>query len=165
MFDVKKVRATLLWAIPLYLGLVAGACLLIRYEIIPTIVGVAALAPGVRIAPAALLAPFMVLICAVATILGVMRAVPCSDKSIQPIERFFTVVVLSSGVALLLIPVISVALRFYMPSQGYSICSDLKDNPTMWFTDWVRDPAWCVKGKSLEWVNEQAGSTTRSGTP
>lgn len=165
MFDVKKVRATLLWAIPLYLGLMAGSCLLIRYEIIPTIVNVATLAPAVRIAPAALLAPFIALICAVALILGTMRAVPCSDESIKPIERFFTIVVLSSGVALLLIPVTSLVLRFYMPNLGYSICSDLKDNPTMWFTDWVRDPAWCVRGQSLEWVNEQARAAVPPGRP
>lgn len=84
-----------------------------------------------------------------------MRAIPCSDKSIQPMERFFTIIVLASGVALLLIPVTSLIVRFYMPSLGYSLCSDLKDNPTMWFTDWVRDPAWCVRGKSLDWVNQQ----------
>ncbi|GKS74727.1 hypothetical protein AVME950_07545 [Acidovorax sp. SUPP950] len=155
MFDVKKVRATLLWGIPLYLGLMAGSCFVIRYEIIPTVVGIATLASGVRIAPAALLAPFIALICALAIILGTMRAIPCSDKSIQPMERFFTIIVLASGVALLLIPVTSLIVRFYMPSLGYSLCSDLKDNPTMWFTDWVRDPAWCVRGKSLDWVNQQ----------
>ncbi|GKT25537.1 hypothetical protein [Acidovorax sp. SUPP3334] len=90
-----------------------------------------------------------------------MRAIPASDKVIYPFERVFTISVLLGGIAMVLIPVTSVAQRFYMPSVGYTVCSELQGHPTMWFTDWVRDPALCVKGKSLEWVTEQAGSTRR----
>ncbi|SDC78375.1 hypothetical protein SAMN05192589_103216 [Paracidovorax valerianellae] len=87
--------------------------------------------------------------------MGAMRAIPTSDSGIKKFERFLTYTVLLNTLVLVLIPVTSVAQRFYMPSVGYSMCSELQGNPTMWFTDWVRDPAWCVKGKSLEWVNEQ----------
>lgn len=26
----------------------------------------------------------------------------------------------------------------------------------MYFTDWVKTPEWCVRGKTREWVKEQA---------
>jgi hypothetical protein len=44
----------------------------------------------------------------------------------------------------------------FMPRLGYSQCTELQGNPTLWFTDWVKHPAWCVSGKTLEWVTEQA---------
>jgi hypothetical protein len=43
-----------------------------------------------------------------------------------------------------------------MPKLGYTRCNILEDHPTIYFTDWVKNPDWCVRGKSREWVNEQA---------
>lgn len=43
-----------------------------------------------------------------------------------------------------------------MPKIGYTKCNILQDHPTIWFNDWVRNPAWCVAGKSREWIREQA---------
>lgn len=111
------------------------------------------------------MAPFTAFTFLVAMVLGAMRAVPCRENSIKKFERFFMFALLLNVFVMVLIPVTSVALRFYMPTLGYSICSDLKDNPAMWFTDWIRNPDWCVKGKSREWVNEQAGSNNQQITP
>ncbi|MDA8444856.1 hypothetical protein [Paracidovorax valerianellae] len=155
MFDVKKVRRTLIWSTPLFLGIAASCVLVTWYALIPAVQGVASLAPAVRIAPAAQLTPFTAFTCLMVIAMGAMRAIPTSDSGIKKFERFLTYTVLLNTLVLVLIPVTSVAQRFYMPSVGYSMCSELQGNPTMWFTDWVRDPAWCVKGKSLEWVNEQ----------
>ncbi|WCM93365.1 hypothetical protein M5C99_01105 [Acidovorax sp. NCPPB 2350] len=161
MFDVQRIRKTLVWGIPLYLGLTAGSLLMIAHMIVPTIMGIAAQAPAVRIAPAVQVTPFIAAFCILGIVVASMRAIPCSSRAIQPFERAFIITVLAGGVAMLLIPVTALISRHYMPSLGYSTCHALQGNPTLWFTDWVRDPAWCVQGKSLEWVNEQARSATR----
>ncbi len=156
MFDVARIRKTLIWGIPLYLGLATGSILMVACIMIPTMEGVAERAPVVRIAPAVQVAPFIAAFCLLGIIVASMRAVPCSDRFIKPFEHAFIAVVLAGGVAMLLIPATAALARFQMPRIGYTPCHLLQGQPTRWFTDWVRDPAWCVEGKSPEWVNEQA---------
>ena len=45
---------------------------------------------------------------------------------------------------------------YAMPKLGYTRCNILEDHPTIYFTDWVKNPEWCVRGKTREWVKEQA---------
>jgi len=161
MHNIQQIRQGLLWGIPLCLGVAAGCILMIAHETVPTFRAIASTAPAVRISPAAQLAPFIAVTCLIGMVVACMRAIPCSDRAIKRAERAANIAVIASGVALLLVPVTAVSVRYYMPSLGYTICSDLEDNPTIWFTDWVRDPAWCVRGKSLKWVTEQADSTRR----
>ncbi|AVS80681.1 hypothetical protein C8244_06500 [Paracidovorax avenae] len=156
MFDVAGIRKTLIWGIPLYLALATGSILMVAYIMVPTIEGVAERAPVVRIGPAVLVAPFVAAFCLLGVVVASMRAIPCSDRIIKPFERAFIATVLAGVVAMLLIPVTAALARSRMPSIGYTQCHVLQGQPTLWFTDWVRDPAWCVKGKTLEWVNEQA---------
>jgi len=117
---------------------------------------------AVRIAPAAQLALFVAIFCLLSIVVGGMRAVPCREALIKRFERAFNIAAFAGIAAIMLIPVTSIAQRFYMPSIGYAMCSELQGNPTMWFTDWVRDPTWCVKGKSLEWVNEKARTSVKN---
>jgi hypothetical protein len=49
--------------------------------------------------------------------------------------------------------------------MGYERCNILQGHPSMYFTDWVSNPAWCVRGKSREWVNEQALLARAATTP
>ncbi len=156
MFDVARTRKTLIWGIPLYLALATGSILMVAYIMVPTIEGVAERAPVVRIGPAVLVAPFVAAFCLLGVVVASMRAIPCSDRIIKPFERAFIATVLAGVVAILLIPVTAALARSQMPSIGYTQCPVLQGQPTLWFTDWVRDPAWCVRGKSLDWVNEQA---------
>ena len=156
MRDVARVRKTLIWGIPLYLGLAIGSILMVACIMVPTINGVAESAPVVRIGPAALVAPFVAAFCLLGIVIASMRAIPCSDRIIQPFERAFIATVLAGVVAMLLIPVTAALARSRMPSIGYTQCHVLQGQPTLWFTDWVRDPAWCVRGKNLDWVKEQA---------
>ncbi|MDA8444828.1 hypothetical protein [Paracidovorax valerianellae] len=162
MQDIHHIRKTMLWGAPLYLAITAGCLFVVVHELIPTLKAIASRAPAVRIAPAAQLAPFIATFCLIGVLLGMMRSVPASERLIQKFERAFNIAVWIGMIALLLIPVTSVTQRFYMPSVGYSMCSELQGNPTMWFTDWVRDPTWCVRGKSLEWVNEQARNAEKN---
>ncbi|WOI46025.1 hypothetical protein [Acidovorax sp. BLS4] len=165
MNDIQQIRKSLIWGVPLYLGLIAGAYLLTVHEILPTIEAITSKAPVVRIAPSLQLIPFVGIACILGILVASTRAVPLNARNVKRFERAFIAAVGVCVVAMVLIPVTSVLQRVYMPRNGYSMCAELKDNPTFWFTDWVRNPAWCVKGKSLEWVNEQAGATAPPGTP
>lgn len=156
MFDVARIRKTLIWGIPLYLGLAVGSILMVAYIMVPTIEGIAQRAPVVRIGPAVQVAPFIAAFCLLGIAVASMRAIPCSDRIIKPFERAFIATVLAGVAAMLLIPVTAALARSQMPSIGYTQCHVLQGQPTLWFTDWIRDPAWCVRGKNLDWVNEQA---------
>jgi len=165
MHDIQQIRKSLLWGIPVS-ALVGLGCLWLCHEaVVRTVQQIAAGAAGIRIAPAAQLAPFVVVLCILGIVVGIMRAVPFRDGLVRGAERAFNITVAASAIAFLLVPVTSIAQRFYMPSIGYTQCHALQGQPTLWFTDWVRDPAWCVKGKSLDWVNEQARAPASSATP
>lgn len=155
MHDIHHIRKLVQWGIPLYLGLVAGALLMTRHALVPMVQDIVLKAPVVRITPGMHLMPCVVAFGSLAIVVMVMRAIPCRASLIKPFELAANLAVAASAIALLLIPVVAIAQRYYMPSIGYTPCHTLQGQPTRWFTDWVRDPALCVKGKSPDWVNEQ----------
>ncbi|WP_026433854.1 hypothetical protein [Paracidovorax oryzae] len=156
MHDIHHIRKLARWGIPLYLGLVAGALLMTRHALVPMVQDIVLKAPVVRITPGMHLMPCVVAFGSLAIVVMVMRAIPCRASLIKQFELAANLAVAASAIALLLVPVVAIAQRYYMPSIGYTQCHVLQGQPTLWFTDWVRDPAWCVKGKSPEWLNEQA---------
>jgi len=156
MHDIHQIRKLIRWGIPLYLGLVVGGLLMIRHALVPMVQDVVSRAPVVRITPGMHLMPFIVAFCSLGIVVMVMRAIPCRASLIKKLELAANLSVAASAIALLLIPVVAIVQRYYMPSIGYTQCHVLQGQPTLWFTDWVRDPAWCVKGKSPDWLNEQA---------
>lgn len=156
MHDIHQIRKLIRWGVPLYLGLVVGGLLMIRHALVPMVQDVVSRAPVVRITPGMHLMPFIVAFCSLGIVVMVMRAIPCRASLIKKFEIAANLSVAASAIALLLVPVVSIAQRYYMPSIGYTQCHALQGQPTLWFTDWVRDPACCVKGKSPDWVNEQA---------
>ena len=68
---------------------------------------------------------------------------------------------------LLAIVIQPVATRIIMPMHGYSICHGLKGGLSRYSSDWVRDPAWCVRNQSMEWVTETAAreAAARAASP
>jgi len=165
VFDVKKVRKGMLWGIPLFLAAIAG-CLWMTTEImVPTIVDIANLAPAVQISPSALIAPFGAGMLMLLLIVGGMRAIPLSERIVKPVEHAMIIVMLGAFVGMWLVPITGIAQHFFMPSLGYYPCNILRGSPNKWSNDWVRDPVWCVKGKTVEWVNEQARSATMPNAP
>lgn len=161
MHDIHQIRKLIRWGIPLYLGLVAGASLMTRHALVPMVQDVVSRAPVVRITPGMHLMPFIVVFGSLAIVVMVMRAIPCRDSLIKKFELAANLSVAASTIALLLVPVVSFAQHYYMPSIGYIPCNALQGQPTRWFTDWVRDPAWCMKGKTPEWINQQARPSPR----
>ncbi len=165
MHDVHHIRKLIRWGIPLYVGLVAGAWLMTRHALVPMVQDIMSRAPVVRITPGMHLMPCVVAFGSLAIVVMVMRAVPCRASLIRPFELAAHWAVAASAIALLLIPVVAIAPRYYMPRIGYTQCHALQGQPTLWFTDWVRDPAWCVKGKHPDWLNEQAPQPRRAALP
>lgn len=134
----------------MYLGLVAGALLMTRHALVPMVQDIMSRAPVVRITPGMHLMPCVVAFGSLAIVVMVMRAIPCRDSLVKKFELAANLSVAASTIALLLVPVVSFAQYYYMPSIGYIPCNALQGQPTRWFNDWVRDPAWCMKGKTPE---------------
>ena len=128
--------------------------------------GLARKAPVVRFTTFSVLTVFLAAIVALLTITLSAKAVPCNERLTGALMRVLNVLAFVSFGVMVVFALASAPLqRHYLPQLGYSTCNALKGNPSVWFTDWVRNPDWCVKGKSLEWVNEQAGATAPPGTP
>ncbi|MDA8457037.1 hypothetical protein M4R22_19945 [Acidovorax sp. GBBC 3334] len=159
MNDLQHIRKTMVWGTPLCMAIAAGCIVLMAHALIPTLHAMVSHADAVRITPAAQVAPFVAFTCLLAIVRGTLCSVPCSEGTAAKLERAFHLSAQAGMFALALVPVNSIAQRVYMPSAGYSVCTELQGSPSAWFTDWVRDPAWCVKGNSLEWVNERARAT------
>ncbi len=89
----------------------------------------------------------------------VLKAIPLGHR-FQPALVRSLLGLLIAGVVLLVavLPAARFAQSGYMTGLGYSACNALQGNPSLWFQDWVKDPAWCVSGKTPAWVREQAAS-------
>ena len=77
----------------------------------------------------------------------------------HPLQRqYSTKIIFTLGISSALVSLIFITpLQYYaMPKLGYTRCNILEGHPTIYFTDWVKKPEWCVRGKSREWVMEQA---------
>ncbi|WP_284415275.1 hypothetical protein [Acidovorax sp. SUPP3334] len=164
--EAVHIRKTLLFAIPATV-LMLGLCCYFTFWAIPDLVNaLRESAPVVRIWPVLMLAPAMLPLAFLTLILLPMKGMQVGERIVARSTRWINVLVVLNGISLLLMASTSTLLQsHFLPPMGYEKCADLKGQPSLWFTDWVRDPAWCVKGKSLEWVNEQANSAVPHGSP
>lgn len=86
----------------------------------------------------------------------IQKSIPCKERTLKIAERIFAFSVFTgTGVVLLCFFVITPLQYYAMPKLGYTRCNILEDHPTIYFTDWIKNPDWCIRGKSREWVNEQ----------
>ncbi|WP_192811277.1 MULTISPECIES: hypothetical protein [Paracidovorax] len=114
-------------------------------------------APVIRIWPGIMLAPTMLPLGFLTLFVLTMKAMSLGERMIAKGTRLIDILVVINFATLLLLSFTSTLLQnHYLPRLGYAKCQELKGQPSPWFSDWVRDPAWCVKGKSLEWIKEQA---------
>lgn len=87
----------------------------------------------------------------------IQKSIPCKERTLKIAERIFALSVFTGTGVVLLCSFVIAPLQYYaMPKLDYTRCNILEDHPTIYFTDWVKNPDWCVRGKSREWVNEQA---------
>jgi nitric oxide reductase large subunit len=88
---------------------------------------------------------------------AILRAIPASPATLNQLGRCANFLMLAGLPLLLFVVLLARPLQeHYMPKLGYFECGLLHGNPTLWFTDWIKNPAWCVKGKDRDWVFEQA---------
>jgi hypothetical protein len=126
--------------------------------LIPEVQRLASLAPVIRIGAAAVLGPPLLILIVISLIGLILRAIPAYENISAFLWRALNILILWIMIPLLFF-VLLIARplqQHYMPKLGYLECGLLSGNPTLYFTDWVKNSAWCVKGKDREWVFEQA---------
>ena len=155
-YDINAVRKAMIWAIPLFL-----CCILLGVFLSniawTSFIEIQSLAPLVRIRFGSIIGPAMILMMASAVVGGCARAIPLK-RTFALAERAAVITTVFGMLTMVFALVAGRPIQsHFMPQYGYSRCSVLQGNPTVWFQDWVRNPEWCVSGKSREWVTKQAG--------
>jgi hypothetical protein len=158
---VQIARKTLLsWSGLVTLVALVGFSFLVSVEPVSTFRDIAAGAPLIRVYPMAVGLPLFVVALYLLYIPLIIKALPALR-----VPNWVGKVMVQSSIGLffvtLLVVVISLFVarslqHYYFHKNGYAECDQLQGNPTIWFSDWVKNPAWCVKGKDREWVFEQA---------
>jgi hypothetical protein len=135
----------------------AGGLWFICVEFLPTVDGIVSGVPMLRIYPASIVMLPFFLFGSVGYAAIALRAIPVRDSIIKVFRRLviwlFWLMLASFLFGVL---IASVGQHQYFPKNGYTECDQLQGAPSVWFTDWVKNPAWCVKGKDRAWVFEQA---------
>ncbi|MCZ2135598.1 MAG: hypothetical protein LC098_09260 [Burkholderiales bacterium] len=90
-------------------------------------------------------------------IVGVFRAIPwpqAFDYAQRVLVWLLWPLLVAMAFDVIGVPPLS---SYYMSTHGYHRCERFELGATRrWFTDWVKDPKWCVPGKGSDWVKEQA---------
>jgi hypothetical protein len=156
--DVKAARKLLFsWRMLLMPVLVFGCCYVTYFGLVLELQHLNARAPVLRFYAAAVLGPCIGITIIVALIALSLKAIPASEKVIARASFWTTVLVFANLPGFFFALLIARPLQqHYMPKLGYLECGLLHGNPTLYFTDWIKNPEWCVKGKDREWVFEQA---------
>ncbi len=160
MGSLENIRRTLVWWAPLCIALACLAVWLFELVGLSEVRKLGDSAPSVRIWLAWTAIPLVAVFLLCALGVGVFRAIP-----IERIAKRVEKVTLYVGYAMVFMIVFSLFFggaiySHFLEKRGYTECNILQGHPNRWFSDWVRDPAWCVKGKSREWVAEQAAKTS-----
>ncbi|MDC2859185.1 MULTISPECIES: hypothetical protein [unclassified Delftia] len=163
MHDIQRIRKNA------YLGIVLTSLTLlacgffINEEIIITTHEIKALAPVVRIWPMAPFSVFCVPFLLSSIFLYIVKAIPCRQRVQTKIESILIKSLILCFISALFCLLFLVPLQYQaMPKLGYTHCNLLQGHPNIYFSDWVKKPEWCVRGKSREWVKEQALLTGNS---
>jgi hypothetical protein len=156
MMDGQKAREVAVWAVPMFLALAGLGLWVTVGDVVPTLRDLARQAPSLRLRSLSLLMPLFTLFCLLTAALFPLRILRM-DRAAGRAQAAWLVL---TAVLLALAPVVSLGSswlqRHYLPPLGYHYCDKLDGNPTVWFNDWVKDPAWCVYGKDHAWVRAQA---------
>jgi hypothetical protein len=155
-FDIAKAKKMAPFVLVVSIAMTALGVWMFVGDALPSIGDIHARAPSVRITSVAFLGPAIALIFAAGILLAIARFF-YAHRLASFAELFMLWTMLPT---MFLIPVFfiggSFLQRHYLPQMGYHYCDKLTGNPTLWFNDWVRDPAWCVYKKDRTWVREQA---------
>ena len=114
-------------------------------------------APAIRLTSLSILTIFLAAFVVLLSVALTIKAFALREELVKKLVSVLNVLAFTSFGLMVLLMIASTQLQNkFMPSMGYSRCDQLHGNPSMWSTDWVKKPDWCVKGKTRAWVNEQA---------
>lgn len=157
MHDLKRIRGMIIWVIPFCIGLLLMGLWVLDVGLISAIEEISERSAVVRITPGAPLSIYIIIISIIVAIGSVLKAIPCGVSVAKIIDRIFCMSNIFGASLIVVCVFVLTPLQYYaMPKIGYVRCNILEDQPNMYFTDWVKKPEWCVRGKSREWVREQA---------
>jgi hypothetical protein len=158
-------RKNAIWGLPFGLAWLVANLYIVVDDSLPHIGDLLHRAAIVKVVP---LTPLLITALAVPLVLMaaiIANAIPCKPSLLKKMERLMVAVLAVNVVAILVSLFVIAPLQHYaMPKLGYSRCNVLQGHPNMYFSDWVRDPAWCVPGQTREWVREQAAGAPAGGT-
>jgi hypothetical protein len=154
--EVRQVRKALWWTAPVFFTF-AALPLWLFFSSSFAIIDVIANEPMVSVWPMSTLAVPLALMMLVALATGIFRALPWPIAHARA-ERIGLALGFVCIATIVLALVFANPLQNYiMPKYGYYKCERTEVGATrVWFTDWVKHPKWCVPGKKLDWVREQA---------
>ena len=156
--DLAHIRKTLRLGIPVAFLLMIGAGYFTFWSIPELLQELNASAPVIRIWPSIVMGPVMLPFLFLTVAVVTMKAIPIGTGFTDRAVAWIHVLLIMNFLTMLLTLTASTFLQgHFMPKRGYIQCTELKDHSYIWFSDWMRDPAWCVKGKTLDWVKAQAG--------
>jgi hypothetical protein len=157
MIDVERLKGMLWWGLPLMLGSIVFFVWVFIDDVPRMYAELWQQAPSLRIRPGSLLTPFGALVFFAMLVLTPLRIWKFQALGAWAEKYLLIGSLIAACVA---IPIVLIGghilQQTYLPEMGYTECSKLSGAPSTYFTDWVKDPAWCVYKKDHKWVREQA---------
>ena len=130
---------------------------IVLYGIPSTIDELRATPPVIRLTSGIFITPLLIPFAFMAFLVSLTRLLNIGPAYRWLEARMSKFVVWTVAPGLIAIALHPIVVRIAMPMHGYSICHRLDGSLSMWHNDWVRNPDWCVWGKTHDWVYEQAG--------
>lgn len=156
-YRVKQNRKNAIWVIPFAIALLIVDLYLIHEIVIPETLDLFNLSPVVRITPLSPMIGSFWAIPLTLIVAVIANAIPFKKRTLKKVEC----ILLSSTCVNIFFAAVGffaiLPLQYYtMPQLGYTQCNILEGHSNKDSMDWVKNPEWCVRGKSREWVKEQA---------
>ena len=156
--NAREIRKKLWWMLP-FIVVMTFFCWwgTIKFYA-PEVKELFALAPSLRLAPVGWLLPMIGVFLVPSGVLAVLRAIPYNGPLTNRLSSLTASIIFLLGGLLLIVALASPLVQnYFLPKLGYTQCQLLEDGSfSLWSTDWVKNPDWCVKGKTRAWVNGQA---------
>jgi hypothetical protein len=153
------------WATALCFIFFVGCLWFVYVDTLPTIRGIITDEPLLRLYPLSVMMPCFAIALVVGYTALILRAIPVREQIIRKLKPWVVSVFWLLPVSFLIGSALGFLQHHYFPKNGYTECDQLQGAPSVWFTDWVKNPAWCVKGKDRAWVFEQARIAGEGKTP
>lgn len=155
--NLADVRKSLIYGIPSIIFVLFFSIWNTEHSFLKTIADLSNSAPSVRITPGDLVGVYFPIMGFTILVSVIQKAIPCKARTLMISERILAISVITGGGIMIFCLLVVTPLQYYaMPRLGYTRCNILEGHPNIYFTDWVKNPEWCVRGKSREWVKEQA---------